>query len=76
MRPKSFAALLFLLNRYATLIQFIIIVIGKLSSRPTAACAHILVAFNDPGWTGKVREICSNSECITDDLSWQPYVLT
>ncbi|EKM76022.1 hypothetical protein AGABI1DRAFT_109104 [Agaricus bisporus var. burnettii JB137-S8] len=45
-RPKSAASLLFLLNRYATLIQFIIIVVA-------GACAYELVAFNDPSWRGE-----------------------
>lgn len=57
MRPKSFAALLFLLNRYGTLIQFIIIVIGKSFRIQVVACTHVLVAFNDPAWKGEVCEI-------------------
>ncbi|EKM75998.1 hypothetical protein AGABI1DRAFT_131716 [Agaricus bisporus var. burnettii JB137-S8] len=53
MRPISVASMLFLFNRYATLMQFIIIVVGKLLSSLAVAFTHVPIAFNDPGWKGE-----------------------
>jgi hypothetical protein len=56
----SLASLLFLLNRYCTLIQFIILLTGKFlefvfSGFCTCLSLGVHAAFQDPRWTGEVR---------------------